>query len=54
MPQQAFLDVFGFERLSQKRVLLKINHAEHQIDARLPNIVKFAQLVGAQRRALNG
>jgi hypothetical protein len=36
MAQKPVLDVLGLERLSQKRIVLKIDHAERQVVACSP------------------
>jgi hypothetical protein len=40
--QQAILDVFGLQGLTQQRVVLKVDHAKHQIIAGAPKSIGFS------------
>jgi hypothetical protein len=49
VPQETFLDVFELERLLQERIVLEIDHARAQVQARPPIGVDLAKLLCAER-----
>src|SRR5262249_29017478 len=53
MTQEPVLDVLGLERLLQKRIVLKIDHAKRQVLARTPISFGLSQLRQTQGRPRN-
>src|SRR6185437_13627923 len=49
MPNQALLEVFHLEWISEQWVLAQIQHAEGEIIARAPVRIDFAQLIRRKR-----
>ena len=53
MAQQARLDVLELQRLAEQRVVLEVEHPQAQVEAGPPVGVDLAQLLRAERGALD-
>ena len=52
-PQHARLDVFDLQRFAEQGVVLEVKHSQTKVEAGTPVSVYLAELVGAERCALD-